>query len=121
MGSEILKVPELELDKDECAKLADAIKDVSKYYVTAFDPKKIAWAHLAIIAGGIYGTRIFAVRNRKQLEKTLKLVAPKPSPKSTPANAGGQPVQQTNGIAVGGEGFGKSAPEMIWGTGEADL
>lgn len=111
MGAEILSVRELELDKDECVKLADAIKDVSQYYVTALDPKKVAWAHLAVIAGGIYGTRIFAYRNRRAIERSAKPATPIVA-KSTPTQ-----TQKVNGVAATANSASEIAPEALWGMG----
>jgi len=79
----ITSVPEFELDKDESQKLGDAIKNVGQYYGAVFDPKKVAIFHLAMVAGGIYGTRIFAVRNRLAVERAAKPAAPKPTPINT--------------------------------------
>lgn len=58
----LLHISELELEKDEAKKLSDAIKEVTKFYPVALDPKKVAIANLLITAGGIYGTRILAYR-----------------------------------------------------------
>lgn len=120
MGAEICKVPELELDKEEAAKLADAIADVSKYYITAFDPKKVAWVHLAVIAGGIYGTRIFAYRNRISAQKSLGPQAPKPSPKPTPVNPSVPQAQKVNGVARE-DGKVEIDPVSVWGMSTGEL
>lgn len=118
MGAEICKVPELELDKEEAAKLADAIADVSKYYVTSFDPKKVAWVHLAVIAGGIYGTRIFAYRNRIGTQKSLGPQTPKPKP--TPANTSVPQAQKVNGVARE-DGKVEIDPVSVWGMSTGEL
>ena len=120
MGAEICKVPELELDKEEAAKLADAIADVSKYYITAFDPKKVAWVHLAVIAGGIYGTRIFAYRNRISAQKSLGPQAVKPSPKPTPVNPSVPQAQKVNGVARE-DGKVEIDPVSVWGMSTGEL
>ena len=93
----IVAVPELELDRGESEKLGDAIKSVGSYYGAVFDPKKVAIFNLAMVAGGIYGTRIFAVRNRLAREKTSKPTIPKPTPINTRGTPVGQPV---NGAPV---------------------
>jgi hypothetical protein len=119
MLAEMTKVREFEVDKDECEKLAEAIAGVSKYYVTAFDPKRVAWLNLAVIAGGIYGTRIFAYRNRKELEKRFQPIAPKATPKPTVVSAGSQQAQRSNGIATGAidnkTGKIEIDPASVWG------
>jgi hypothetical protein len=107
MGAEMLKTPELELDKDECVKLADAVSEVSKHYTTAFNPKTVAWVHLAVIAGGIYGTRIFAVRNRIQMQRSIAIARPKVMPSGAgKANGAAAPAGKT-----------EVAPEALWGMG----
>ena len=120
MGAEICKVPELELDKEEAAKLADAIADVSKYYITSFDPKKVAWVHLAVIAGGIYGTRIFAYRNRIGAQKALGPQPPKQAPKPTLINPSSPQVQKVNGVARE-DGKVEIDPVSVWGMSTGEL
>lgn len=120
MGSEMMKVPELELDKEECTKLADAIADVSKYYVTAFDPKKVAWCHLAVIAGGIYGTRFFAYRNRIALQKQLGGIPHAANPKPTPVSASAPTPQKVNGVARE-DGKVEIDPSSLWGMTSGEL
>ena len=120
MGSEMMKVPELELDKEECTKLADAIADVSKYYVTAFDPKKVAWCHLAVIAGGIYGTRFFAYRNRIALQKQLGGIPRAANPKPTPVSASAPTPQKVNGVARE-DGKVEIDPSSLWGMTSGEL
>jgi|HubBroStandDraft_5_1064220.scaffolds.fasta_scaffold02065_7 hypothetical protein len=114
MGAEIFKTPELELDKEESTKLADAIKNVGQYYGAVFDPKKVAIFHLAMVAGGIYGTRFFAYRNRMEITKANKPATPKPTPVNTRAQSP-QPIN--GGVKQGAE----VPPEMLWGTGDATL
>ena len=87
MGAEFLACKELELEKDESKKLADAIQDVGKYYNVAFDPKKVAICQLAVIAGGIYGPMFVQVRRRLKAERTRQPLA------ATPIN---QPRQQAS-------------------------
>jgi hypothetical protein len=120
MGAEICRVPEMELDKEEATKLADAIADVSKYYITSFDPKKVAWVHLAVIAGGVYGTRIFAYRNRIGAQKSLGPQAVKPSPKSTPVNPSVPQAQKVNGVARE-DGKIEIDPVSVWGMSTGEL
>jgi hypothetical protein len=85
MGAAFLSTPELELDRDEAKKLSDGIQKVGKYYAMAFDPKKVAIAELAIIAGGIYGTRFVAWKNRKNQEGQESKPAPGPTLVQRPA------------------------------------
>jgi hypothetical protein len=69
MGAELLKVPELELDRGEAKKLADAIAEVNKYYGVQVDPKKMAIINLGVVGVTIYGSRILALRMRKKIER----------------------------------------------------
>ena len=69
MGASFFDVAELELDKDEAKKLSDSIQNVSKYYAVNFNPKHVAIAELAVIAGGIYGVRFVAIKRRLDKEK----------------------------------------------------
>lgn len=87
MGAEFLACKELELEKDESKKLADAIQDVGKYYNVAFDPKKVAICQLAVIAGGIYGPMFVQIRRRLKAERTRQPLS------ATPIN---QPRQQAS-------------------------
>jgi hypothetical protein len=72
MGAAILATPEIELDKDESRKLAEAIKDVAGHYALAFDPKKVAVANLLSVAGFVYGPRIIAWRARRKASEGLE-------------------------------------------------
>lgn len=110
----IVAVPELELDRGESEKLGSAVKDVGSYYGAVFDPKKVAIFNLCMVAGGIYGTRIFAIRNRMQAQRVAKPVTPKPTPIRT-----GQSQPPVNGKA---NPNGEIPPEALWGmSGDASL
>jgi len=112
MGAEICKLPELELDKAEADKLGDAIKNVGQYYGAVLDPKKVAIFHLCVIAGGIYGTRFFAIRNRLKIEAERNPAQQKS--RTVPINSGGQKTPRS---ADGGQ----IPVEMLWGNNEASL
>jgi hypothetical protein len=76
MGANILSAPNLELDKEEAAKLASAVQKVASFYSVAFDPKKVAIFELAAVCGTIYGPRIMAWRIARKT--TPKQSAPQP-------------------------------------------
>lgn len=98
MGAEFLSTPELELDRDEAKKLGDAITEVGKYYNVSFDPKKVAIFQLAITAGGIYGVRFVAIRNRlKQSQE--KIGGPQPVPPKAASPEPQKPAPRANGLA----------------------
>jgi hypothetical protein len=110
MGAEILSIPELELDKDEAGKLGDAVANVAKHYNTVFDPKKVAIFQLAVVAGGIYGTRLFAVKNRLSLQReTPKVNGPQPITRDA------KPQQTTPAAPA------MSSPSAMFGSMEATL
>lgn len=68
MAATFFDASELVLSEGECTAYADAIKNVSAQYNHNIDPRVMAWGNLALVAGGIYGTRIFAIRNRMKAE-----------------------------------------------------
>lgn len=78
----LLSVKELELDREEAKEFALAIQEVGKYHAIAFDPKKVAYANLALVACHIYGTRFTAYKLRKELlpdePKPAKTEQPRP-------------------------------------------
>jgi hypothetical protein len=76
MGAEFLACKELELEKDEAKKLADAVQEVGKYYNVSFDPKKVAIVQLAVVAGGIYGPMFVQIRRRLKAEKIQRPPVP---------------------------------------------
>jgi hypothetical protein len=72
MAGAICNTPELALDQKESKSLADAASRVAAHYNHNLDPVKLDWARLFIVAGGIYGTRIFAIRARHKTESQAK-------------------------------------------------
>lgn len=89
MLSGITKTPELLLDKAEANAMAIAMAEVSKHYDVAVAQKSLDWANLLMVVGGIYGTRLVAIRMRNSREKELR--------KKNPAT--GMPVD-TNGLSA---------------------
>jgi hypothetical protein len=85
MGAAFLATPELQLDDKEAAQLSEAVQKVGKYYAVAFDPKKVAIAELAVIMGGIYGTRFVAWKARMNKESQKEKLAVMAPPKQEPA------------------------------------
>ena len=80
MAAAILHVPDLELDKEEARRLAEAAAAVGEHYRIGLDPRKAAWVNLAAVAGSIYGPRIMAaaIRRKKALEELKRATAPQP-------------------------------------------
>ena len=86
MAAAFLGVEELELEKDEAARLGDAVKEVGKQYALAFDPKKVAVLNLCSVAGMIYGTRFMAWRLRQKRHPPAEVPRPSaPSGSAPPA------------------------------------
>ena len=109
MAAGIFQIPELCLSEAEAKTLNDAVLDVSKYYVSSFDPKKVAIFNLATCMGGIYATRVMAYRHRVGMEKRNKLKVMTPT--NVPQNAAppqGMTIEQYlggNPPAEGAAGF----------------
>lgn len=72
MLAAMLSAPEMALDKDESKMLASAISNVSRHYDVEATQKQMDWANLATVCGMVYGTRIFAMRNRARQEATTR-------------------------------------------------
>lgn len=66
-------IPELELDEDESKKLGAAAQRVVALYSDFEYPEKVmAWMHLALTAGGVYGPRYLAASIRIKREKSAE-------------------------------------------------
>lgn len=82
MGAAFLEIQELQLDQKEATALAQAMNEVAKQYTVSIDPKTLAWANLTMCMGTIYGTRIWAYKNRtkgqgkKQLPPNVQAIRP---------------------------------------------
>ena len=79
MGAAMLQIPELALSEKEAAQLTDAISNVAKHYDFGASEKTIAWMNLAVITGGVYGTRAFAYHVRTKAESEQKKREAKPN------------------------------------------
>lgn len=74
MGASIIHRPELEIDKDEAKRIAEAAQEVGKHYTTAFDPKKIAILNLIAVLISIFWLRCLAIKNNLERERQEKRV-----------------------------------------------
>jgi hypothetical protein len=126
-------IPEMELDKEEAKKLADASKEVAKHYSVYIDPKKLAIANLAAVAGFLYGPRAIAWRARKSGEKKAAAatvpVSPPPASGSSAGSSGSSaraaaasgsaaaPQAKTNGYSSPSQMFGYEPAEDFPGLG----
>lgn len=89
MGAAFLGADELMLSDPEAKMLADAAAKVADQYEHKMNPRMLAWANLAMVAGGIYGTRIFAIRARMKQES---LANPKVTPIRPPRTVNTTPA-----------------------------
>jgi len=97
--------PEMELERSEAKQFSKAIQDVSKFYTQAIDPKKMAWAQLIFIAGGIYGTRYAAISKRHENEKRNRAM---PGTSANPApKMNGKPPETKPGAPA-------TNPSQLW-------
>lgn len=91
----VIAAPELKLDADEAKLLAKATADVASFYGTVVSAKAMAWTNLVQCVGMIYGTRLFAIRNRRRDEALRRpaRAAPQnaPRPNGNGVNAGPPP------------------------------
>jgi hypothetical protein len=82
-------VREFALDPDESAQFADAAKEVMRHYPIGLSEKTLAWINLAIVGGGIYGTRFMAYNLRKSAERKARIVNLSPAGSGAPGPAPG--------------------------------
>ncbi len=74
--SSLLAEPALALDATEGRKLAEAGVEVARHYdIAVLSPKAMAWLNLGVIAAGIYGPRIMAMRIKAGLKKAARAEA----------------------------------------------
>lgn len=91
----LVRVPELEIDKDDAKRIAEAWGAVQKEYsFAALDPKTTAWTNLIFVAGSIYAPRVMTYKLRRAMEtenspapEQPRPAAPAPAPNARRANA----------------------------------
>lgn len=77
MAANLCKIPELNMEKEEAKRLAEAVQKVNELYgMPVFSEKQEAWFNLAVVGCSIYGPRIIAHGINKK-----KDAANKPGPK----------------------------------------
>lgn len=67
--SVLLKAPEFELTEEEAHKIAEAGTRVSRHYNMTATAKSVDFANLAIVLGTAYGSRVMAMKMRKDMER----------------------------------------------------
>lgn len=109
MGAAFFQTPELVLAPAEAKALADATAAVAAHYDALIDPKTAAWLNLALVAGGIYGTRAMAVWSKKKTEAARRGPAPVAEfPRKQAANgapAGATPTTPADIFGLGDYSF----------------
>lgn len=87
---------DMALETEEAKKLAESLDRVRRLYPMNFDPKLMAWFHLATTMGGIYGPRIFIMLNAQKKKAGPKLVPmpeqPAPREQKQTVNAAPPPI-----------------------------
>jgi len=77
--SHFLKIPELQIEQEEAANLADAAAKVGRHYnLPEFSEKMLDWTNLLMVLGTVYGTRMSAAAMRKAAGPAAGPMAPKP-------------------------------------------
>jgi hypothetical protein len=107
MGAELLNLREIELDKPECKKLADAITEVQKFYPMKVSAKTMAFVNLGVVAAGIYIPMGVQLKRRFDVDKTKR-----PGPVAV-SDKTKQPTQQKNGQA--NVDLSQTSPSQIFG------
>jgi hypothetical protein len=112
--------PELELGEDEAKALADGMANVAATYDHNMNPRTLAWAQMAVIAGGIYGTRVFAIRARQAKEarggneaKPVLVVNPRKTDAKIVERPGGNISTPLTPADIFGLGYGATIPEGL--------
>lgn len=65
----ITKTQEFMLNADESVMLAQAMANVSRHYDVQVAEKTLDWTQLIMVAGTVYGSRLAAMKLRKQMER----------------------------------------------------
>lgn len=80
----VTKTAELALSEAEANSLALALSTVNSFYNVAVAEKTLAWINLAMVAGGVYGSRIVAIRMNRTARRARD-VSPERPPTSSAA------------------------------------
>lgn len=78
MASKGLRIPELELDKQESTMLAEAVQSVQDFYGFEASAEVMLWTNVIGICGAVYGPRIVVMLKKRSEKKTEKQDARKP-------------------------------------------
>jgi hypothetical protein len=105
MGAAFLSCPELELKEDEAKKIAESVRELSKFYPVVIDAKKMAWAEFAMVMATVYGVRGVQIYKRMSKENDLRAGGPQGPkvvpPKMTQPNPQPEPVRANGPLPMG--------------------
>lgn len=62
------QIPEIAIDREQAAVLASAASEVMQHYDFGMNAEQQAWINLMMVAGSIYGSKVFAYKIRKSQE-----------------------------------------------------
>ena len=62
------QIPEIAIDREQAEVLASAASEVMLHYDFGMNPEQQAWVNLMMVAGSIYGAKVFAYKIRKSQE-----------------------------------------------------
>jgi hypothetical protein len=89
----MMEVPELQIDEMQARVYADAVKQASRHYVGAINPKYVDTMNLFCVMGSIYGPAFIAAKKR-QSTKQPKAAQPQVVPiKQQPIQSGPKKVE----------------------------
>lgn len=124
MAATWTKASELALEPMEAEALATASGRVARHYAKfgkLFSEKTIDWCNLLMVAGGVYGTRMFAIKKRIEAEMALKRPPqvlrnpgqqmPQPAPPASPAPPA-PPTEVKGPVSAPTKMNGKAPPEF---------
>lgn len=74
------RTPEFALDQKEAKSVAEALANVSRHYDVSVSAKALDWTNLIMALGMVYGTRVFAIRNRRMNERAERAKPVGPAP-----------------------------------------
>lgn len=109
MGAAFFRTPELALDPTEAHMMIDAIERVDRHYgvVMGAGGKWADWANLCVVLGGVYGTRIVAIRARLAAQRDSR----PPTPQAMrPASTAPQPAPGASNISERRSSFSGDLP-----------
>jgi hypothetical protein len=69
MLAAVSKTPECALSNEETTLISEAVENVAQFYDFSLDSKAVAWANLAMTAGGIIGAHVVAYKIRRDSER----------------------------------------------------